>query len=684
MRYKPRTSAFLASVLLLFALPAAPLRAEPPDEIRARIEAAGDADRYPGSDRVLIFDRTEADVRESGLTVKTRTRLWKVLRPSGALALRSVVEDYDPQSGLVEVAEAKIYRKGGTVEPLSIDRVFDYPAPARGIYWGLRQVMLAAGRLEPGDALLVTTYRKGFTYALLGNDASAGASAAQGQNDDERFAPPMRGHMYDIVEFWDAIPVLERTYTAVLPADKPLQYEVYNGEVTSSVHFRDGKIAYTWAKRDIEPFHGEPDMVATSDVATKLLLSTSPDWFAKSRWFYGVNEDYGSFDVTPEVRAKVEALLAGVTDDEAKVRILTHWCADFIRYSGISMGEGEGYTLHKGAMTFRDRCGVCKDKAGMLITMLRAAGFESYAAMTMAGSRIDRIPADQFNHSVTLIKLRDGLELASCPGFGNYKLLDPTWVPFMRELWSSAEQQQQYLPGVPEGADLQTTQLSPPENHYFRLVGESRLDAEGNLEGSFTLEAEGQSDAGVRWALNRRRPKALWGAYFDEVLHALSPRAECVALTFPDPYDLSRPISIRMDYRIPRYATVAGDRMLFVPPCARYPFSDTHSFLKMNVDLEERKFAFHDRTSRLVELSETVTLPEGYRLLHAPSPDAVDADAASFRGSVEEREGDPHALAFHVRLALGRRIYEASEYDPFRKAVTGLETFMKEEIVVGR
>lgn len=53
------------------------------------------------------------------------------------------------------------------------------------------------------------------------------------------------------------------------------------------------------------------------------------------------------------------------------------------------MGTGEGYTLHKGTMIFRDRSGVCKDKAGMLITMLRAAGFESYPAMTMAGSRID-------------------------------------------------------------------------------------------------------------------------------------------------------------------------------------------------------------------------------------------------------------------------------------------------------
>jgi len=64
--------------------------------------------------------------------------------------------------------------------------------------------------------------------------------------------------------------------------------------------------------------------------------------------------------------------------------------------------------------------------------------------MTMAGSRVESIPADHFNHCVAVVKLSSG----------TYMPLDPTWVPFCRELWSSAEQQQNYLPGVPEGSDL--------------------------------------------------------------------------------------------------------------------------------------------------------------------------------------------------------------------------------------
>ena len=217
-----------------------------------------------------------------------------------------------------------------------------------------------------------------------------------------------------------------------------------------------------------------------------LLLLLSPVPIGKSKWFYGVNEDMA---VQLNTNGKiVKKVLKNAKTEFDSISLLNHWVADEIRYSGLSMGKGEGYTLHNADMNFRDRCGVCKDKAGALITLLRAAGFESYAAMTMAGSRIDRIPADQFNHSVTVVKRKNG----------EYMLLDPTWVPFLREEWSSREQQQNYLMGLPEGTDLMETPLSPPENHYFRINGTSELSEDGTLTGEFTLTAEGQSDAAVR------------------------------------------------------------------------------------------------------------------------------------------------------------------------------------------
>ncbi len=646
----------LPILLLLFSAP--DLTAGDDNEIRRLIREAGDKSDHPGSSRVLVFDRTVADVQESGLTYVDQEQLTKALTRSGGLGLRAVAFSYDPQSALVQIKEARIYRKNGTIEEISLEHVCDYPQPARAIYWGMREVMVPVGRIDAGDAVYIKIFRKGFTYALLGDE------------EDDRYIPPMRGHYYDIVPFWSSVPVKEKSYTALVPASKTIQYEVYNGEVTSSVHRKGDKIEYRWSKKDIKPFKGEPNSVGASDVAPKLLVSTSPDWIAKSLWFHGVNEDYGSFAVTPDVQAKVDELTADCRTDEEKVHVLTHWVANEIRYSGITMGKGEGFTLHTGEMTFRDRCGVCKDKAGMLVTMLRAAGFESYPAMTMAGSRIDYIPADQFNHCVTLLKR----------GEGDYQLLDPTWVPFVRELWSSAEQQQNYLMGVPEGADLMETPISPPENHYYRVKGKSRLYRCGTLKGEFTLTAEGQSDARIRRAFVRGH-KALWSGYFDRMIHAISPRAEIDKLEYTDPYDLSSHITIRLAYTIPRYATVLDDTILFTPCVARFPGSDagTSYFLHMNTSLEKRRHGFRTRCSRLVELDETVILPEGFSVKEFPEQEPVAGSAASFEGGYKTNDG---SLGYSARLVLEKRVYEASDYDNFRAAVRGIKKMMNGTVVL--
>ncbi|MBN3035916.1 MAG: DUF3857 and transglutaminase domain-containing protein, partial [Bacteroidales bacterium] len=505
-------------------------------QIREMITRAGDSKDYPGKNNLFIFDSTRVSVEETGLSHVRMHRLVKVLTAAGAKENAVVKLGYDPLSAYVDIREVRIYRADGTEERLDPGSVMDYPAPARAIYWGAREKMIAVGRLEPGDAIETVLYRKGFTYALLGDEG------------DERYIPPMRGHFYDIVEFWSQDQVLEKVYQVSVPHDKPLQYHFYNGEAQSSVIFTGDRTVYTFTKSDFSQPERESGMVAYSDEFPKLLLSTSPDWEAKSLWFYGVNEDFGSFESTPAIDEKVAEILEGAVDEMDSVSRLTHWVADNIRYSGISMGEGEGYTLHKGDMTFTDRCGVCKDKAGMLITMLRAAGFESYPAMTMAGSRIDPIPADQFNHSITIVKLSDG----------KYHLLDPTWVPFLRELWSSAEQQQNYLMGLPEGAGLMITPLSPPEKHYLKIRGNSTLQSDGALEGELTIEAEGQTDAAIRRMFTGNF-RSQWDAALERELISVHPRAVVHEMDFGNPYDyMSGPIRITMKYSIPDFALVAG------------------------------------------------------------------------------------------------------------------------------
>lgn len=631
-----KLTTFLLLMLIALALTANP--------VHDLIKSSGNAKDYPGSNLLILFDSTNVEVQETGLGYFNMHQLFKVLTKQGALDKRVIRIDYDPLSADVEFRKVKIYRSNGTVEELDLSAVLDYPAPARAIYWGASEKMIELGRLEPGDAVEIKYFKKGFTYALLLED------------DEERFIPPMRGHYYDIVPFWSSEPMLEKVYSVRMPNDKPVQYEFYNGECKSSLRFEGGKTVYTFSMKNIFPLKREPNMVDLFDVGPKLLLTTSPDWESKSRWFYGVNEDYGSFDPTPEAEAFVKELLKDAKTEMDSVSILTHWVADNMRYSGISMGPGEGFTLHNTAMNFNDRCGVCKDKAALLISFLRIAGFESYAAMTMAGSRIEDIPADHFNHSVTVVKLSDG----------QYHLLDPTWVPFIRELWSSAEQQQHVLMGLPEGADLMETPISPPENHYLRMSATSELKADGTLTGVVSVEAEGQTDAAIRGIFTRDY-RSEWDKSMCAELLRLYPQAEILSMKYSDPIDyMAGPVNLQISFRIPDFAFTGDKQMLFIPLLAGNFMSRAMGHLSLNTDLQERKYAFRDRCSRLVEINETISLPEGYEVLLPQEEITLDGEAASYKGGYT-RQGN--SIVLNQQVVLGKRVYETYEWPEFRAAV---------------
>jgi hypothetical protein len=625
----------------------------------ALLRKAGEAKDYPGSNYMLVYDSIRVDVQETGLSYFNTSTLYKVLTDGGAKELAVIKFDYDPLTAFVRIDKAQIIRKNGDIEILGEDKLHDYPAPARAIYWGARQKMLNVGRLEPGDGVEVKFFKKGFSYALL----------YQQELSDDYYIPPMRGHFYDIIEFFSQVPIKEKVYQVTIDKEKNLQYKFYNGTPVERVKEINGKVNYFFAMKDIVPMKREPRMVALSDVAPKLLLSTSPDWFAKSKWFYGVNEDYGSFVPTPEVRKKVNQILKNAKTELDSISLLNHWVADEMRYSGLSMGKGEGFTLHNATMNFHDRCGVCKDKAGMLVTMLRAAGFDAYAAMTMAGSRIDRIPADQFNHSVTVVKRRNG----------EYMLLDPTWVPFVREEWSSREQQQGYLMGLPEGADLMETPLSPPENHYFRINGTSSIDKNGTLTGEFSLTAEGQSDASVR-GLFTRSAKADWKANLERELVKISPRIEIINVTKTDPYQyLKQPVLITVKYRIPNFAVATDKEIIFTPVIAANLFGRNHSHLYFDTGLESRKYQFADGCSKLIELNETITLPANMKLAYSPEARDSKGTGADF---VSSYLLDGNTLKFTQTVTLKKRVYEPEDWTSFRDAVKYQNEFAKQPVIL--
>lgn len=640
----------------------------PAEDLRALIAGAGSTQDHDGGDLVVILDRSRVAVEQSGLAHYRRRRVFKVLTEAGATALKSLRFDYDPTSNLVELEAARIYRRpepaaGEPPQPVAIGaaRVRDLPQPQHGIFWGPRMKVLSVPRLEIGDALEVETYTKGFIIAYLGGNG--------GGSDDERFIPPMRGHFYDIVLFGDAPwPTLERHYAVTLPKEKPLQLEVYNGEVHSSVSFDDKTTTYAFWKKNLPPHKPEARAADASDYLPKVVMATVKDWQEKSRWFARVNEN--QFAANEAIQAKVAEITRGTKNDEEKIAAILHWTAQEIRYSGISMGKGEGYTLHSGAMTFHDRAGVCKDIAGMSITLLRAAGFTSYPAMTMAGARVERIPADQFNHCVVAVKRPEG-----------YRMIDPTWAPFSAELWSSAEREQHYVIGTPEGEDLMMTSNLPPTHNQMQIKAESRLDADGNLESDVIVTGTGYLEDRLRRLVAYRSVDEL-GPAVAGMLGRVKAGATLMELRFSNHRALNEPFRVELKYRVPGYANIGSGVMRTGLPVSKHLLGNQRLADWLSAtESDTRSSAVWLRCPQQLRFEERLRVPAGFRLLGPPVDEQVETKMGAVRATLEQN-GD--VLHLREEVLIRQRNIAPEDYAPLKKVADTFRDFSQRRFFLAR
>ncbi len=622
----------------------------------SRLEDAGLAADHEGADHLIVFTEAVNRVKPSGVTYVDGYELTKVLTPEGCRD-RSVLNwHYDPQSSHVEVREVNIVRDGQRIG-VDVTAVNDLPAPQAAIYWNDRVKTLQLPRLRVNDGIEVKTFRKGFTYALLadGEGAATGAGTAP---DDERYIPPMPGEYFDIVLFSSRVPILEKRYVLRLPADKRLHAEVYNGPLFSGVTYDDGITEYAWWGLDLPAQVREPRQPDVSDIYPKVVMATAQSWEAKSRWFFDVNRD--QFQVTPAIQEKVDEILKdqGLTgaDEERKAKALLHWVAQNIRYSGQTMGEGEGFTLHTGDMIFEQRSGVCKDIAGMLITMMRAADMDSYAAMTMAGSRIDEVPADQFNHCVTALKLEDG----------SFRMYDPTWVPYNNDIWSLSEAEQHYLVGSPEGQTLSRIRYSPPEDSPLEVIHEASLDQDGTLSGTFRFSGSGAMDSRLRRLVNGTRRQELVSRCA-RLMAPVSPRVEGITASHHVVDDFSGDMWLKFSYRIPFFASRIVGGFEFTSPLMQVVLHEGNLFGNGGQTWDET------RTSDLllwytqaVLGDETIKVPGGYELAEVPEVDEVDETYAAFRGTAVQKG---RKLEMVHRAEVRRRQIPPDGYSGFRKAM---------------
>lgn len=202
-------------------------------------------------------------------------------------------------------------------------------------------------------------------------------------------------------------PVRHSRYEVDLPADMAVRIGGTGERFRAGDRVVDGRRLLLWEAEDLAEIEIEPAMPRGLEVATKVEVSSIPDWQTIDRWAEAVYRVAAEPD--SQIRELVASLVSPDMDARETIRTLFYWVQQEVRYIGADLKRG-GIVPHDASQVLENRYGDCKDQSVLLVAMLNAAGIQANPALINLGVdyTIDEdVPTLRFNHMIVNVPLGD-------------------------------------------------------------------------------------------------------------------------------------------------------------------------------------------------------------------------------------------------------------------------------------
>ena len=358
-------------------------------QIEALLADASQADDYPDSGAVVLWETEVMNVNEDSSYIYSTRRIVKIFNDTGH-KFGKVSIPYTRGNDDITIHHARTLTPDGRSVDLDQRRIVKNIPPPSAVEAGLfvDARLMHFSMPEMSDNCIID-------YAYSSNN--------QGHL--------MQGEFWHQVYFQASVPVERYRFTIHAPKKKTVYYQINSpqaigGEptITETRYTR----TYTFEIRDVPPLREEAFMPAVEDLAYSINITSLDSWDKLMEW-YGTlirEQDY----VTPEIEQKTKALLRGAWSRKEKIKRLYEYVATNIDYVGIELGIW-AIKPHSAPEIFKEGYGDCKDKTTLLSTMLSAVGIQSYPVLISAGesSRVIReIPSlAYFNHMILAVEEND-------------------------------------------------------------------------------------------------------------------------------------------------------------------------------------------------------------------------------------------------------------------------------------
>lgn len=605
---------------------------------------------YPDADTVLVYDHTQEWYRPDGTGARTNEWYQKVLTEKGRREARTASFWMNVSYGGVTVETAERIRPDGTSHPIDVaanSRLMTEPGQMdSNIYDPANKILTVAfPGLDVGDVLRLVVVRT-TTKARVPDAFST----------------------YALFEYTS--PILALTHVIDAPAARPLQTLRVRDETAGGVAYAaeplpDGGTRHRWRVTDVPRAFPEPDMPALHTCAQRLLASTLPDWESLSRWYWHLSEPRMAATV-PAMQETVDALVDGATSRDARIWRLFTYVSQRIRYMGVTPeDEAPGYEPHDVSLTFENQYGVCRDKAALLVVMLRMAGIEAFPVLIHVGERRDpEVPQLYFNHAIVAVT-------SACPdatGADRYMLMDPTNENTAR-LLPEYLCEKSFLVARPEGETLLESPALPAEENLLVIETTGTLTG-GWLRARSRITPRGVNDTMYRSGFSRMRRDDRRRHVERMLQHAL-PGAVLTDLTI-EPEDLQQtdvPLVLTCAYAVPGGVLRGRVDVALLPQLAGV--FGMVNFKVRSTGLETRRFPLQTEVPCGVEERITLRTDFAERPFFGDGTVEIDVDGVHYLQSVACTGGVIEASS---RLLLGKSLYAPDAYRILRAALQQVET----------
>ncbi|MEO7096896.1 MAG: DUF3857 domain-containing protein, partial [Polyangiales bacterium] len=412
-----------------------------------------------------------------------------------------------------------------------------------------------------------------------------------------------------------------------------------------------------WLGEDIGGQITEPSMPPWAEVLGHVHVSTYTDWDSLAAWYWSLVKD--QYVADDAVRAKVKELTKGLTKDADKVRAVYAFVVQQTRYVALEFGI-HGFKPYRCAQIFARGFGDCKDKATLIVTMLKELGIEATPVLVRTNGRgdIETTPPSLavFDHMIAYVPSLDLYLDGTAEDHGS------TELPAMDRGALAV----QINAGKPKVVHLP----DPPASASVRSLAVD-IDFAKDLGGTVDLSLDASGMFGPRMRARYRSASVLSAKLVEDLPNDFG-ATEWSSVTPLSLDDLEKSPAIKAKGKATSVGRVDGDRRSL-------PVTTVGSLASLWAPLSSRKQDIRFWSTQTIDDRFTYRFPASIKIERLPDAKKGSSTFGSYSLEVENVKG---VVKLHAHFELAVTRIHPQDYAAFRTFLSEVDKALGQRLIV--